>query len=179
MTFWNIFASLRAEKAQVGQPLKHHWQASLNTEMDSLPKDDSWVSQVDGQSDSILDFTTPLDVTSPLEGYQPGSHPTSATLTGPNHQLNSISNLTGPVVQTYQIPANLPQVPQVPQMPFSPYVIPSGPSQLPGLPTLHPTVILCRLCGQVTGTVAVTTVPPIVFNGNYNLLPTLDGRRQW
>src|ERR1700759_5309233 len=95
---------LRCEQKGPGRllPVQHPCQSSLNTEMDSFFNDNSWASQVSGQGDSILDFTIPLEFTSPLEGEQPGSQPTPTTLAGSNHQFSNLPSLTGPVVQTYQ-----------------------------------------------------------------------------
>jgi hypothetical protein len=142
-------------------------------QMDSFHEDNAWTSQADGPPDPFLDLSIPFDLTSPREGYQTGSHTTSATSTGAQHQLSSVPHLTAPVVQTYQtMPMNLPHVA------FSPYTAPLGPSQVSALSTFQPTIVLCRLCGQVTGTAALATGSTLFVNGSYSLLPTVDGRRQ-
>jgi hypothetical protein len=175
--FQDIYPFVVSGEVQVSYSLYSTGGSLLSaSRMDSFSQNNPWASQVDGQHDSTLESTTPLDFTIPLDftrSYQPDGHPASTTLAGSNHQVNDLPSLTGPVVQTYHTPANLPQ------LPLSPYMISSGPSQLPGLPTLHPTVVFCRFCGQVTGAAAVAAGPPLLLNGNYSLLQTLDGRRQW
>ena len=131
---------------------------------DSTADLSTWLPQLEGQYDSVLDFNTPT------EEFQAGSFSLPTTLSGSSNQIVETSSSQGPIVQSYGTNPNFPL------MPFSTYVIPTQPAPFHGLSIIHPAVVHCRWCGQLTGTTAVASVPPVLFNNNYSLLQTLDGR---
>ena len=132
---------------------------------ESTTESDTWLAQLEAQYDSVLDFSTPTD------GFQAGNLSLPTTLSGSSNQFVETSDSRGHIVQNYQTNANFPP------MPFSTFVVPAQPVPFHGLSLIHPTVVHCRWCGQITGMTAVASVQPVLFNNNnnYSMLQTLDG----